>query len=199
MKRFEVLRALPEGYSSVYRLTIDSREVLIKLNLYGLALWGVGYALFAGYSSLLYASHLVKGPDPLQGSRLVSILIGFFIMLSIHELIHGLAFQYFGAKPRYGFSLQKAVAYASAKGYYLTRDAYIIVGLAPLVVITIASMLLMLVFSGDTHYVIGFIGAANIGGCIGDVWFYLVCRQYPPTLLAQDYGDGAELYAPSQF
>jgi hypothetical protein len=199
LPRYAALTALPDGYYVVDRLTLQNPRTLLRLNAWGIALLIAGYVGLAAYRGVLQMAG-ISGQDPFSGATgwgtLALILLGLFVMLSVHELIHGLAFQGFGAKPHYGFSLKKGVAYASAKNYYLTRDAYIIVGLAPLFVLTAVFVALMIPFGGNTRELLIIVGAANIGGCVGDLWFWLSCRRQPPTLLVRDYGDGAELYAP---
>jgi len=140
LPRFAVLDALPEGYQYIRRITLESQRLLIALNAAGLALLigaVIGYQLFYDF---LQQRGLAQGVNPLAGadSLLLAVLTlpALFLMLSLHELIHGVAFQLLGAKPRYGFSLQKGVAFAAADRHYLTRDAYLIVGLAPLIAIS---------------------------------------------------------------
>jgi hypothetical protein len=198
LPRFAVLDALPEGYQRAQRITLESQRLLIALNAAGLALLigaVIGYQLFYDF---LQQRGLAQGVNPLAGadSLLLAVLTlpALLLMLSLHELIHGVAFQLFGAKPRYGFSLQKGVAFAAADQNYLTRDAYLIVGLAPLIAITLLTAALMTVTSGETNTLIALIGAANIGGSVGDLWFVAICRRYPRDLLVRDFGEGAELY-----
>jgi hypothetical protein len=194
---FAALDNLPAGYQQVYQLNLESQRVLILLNLIGLALLGVGIVIFWGVDRLLVACGVPSGFNPLNGATPVGmaivILFALLAILSFHELCHGLAFQVFGARPRYGFSLRKGVAFASADKYYLTRDAYLIVGLAPLFVITLLTVLLMALTGGELRTVFELAGAMNVGGAVGDMWFVIVCRRYPWDLLVRDFGDGAEL------
>ncbi|MBO9308864.1 MAG: DUF3267 domain-containing protein [Chloroflexi bacterium] len=198
LPRFAVLDALPEGYQRIQRITLESQRLLIALNAAGLALLigaVIGYQLFHDF---LQQRGLAQGVNPLAGADSLPFaaltLLAIFLMLSLHELIHGVAFQLFGAKPRYGFSLQKGVAFAAANRHYLTRDAYLIVGLAPLIVITLLTAALMTVTSGETNTLIALIGAANVGGSVGDLWFVAICCRYPRDLLVRDFGEGAELH-----
>lgn len=194
---FAALDNLPPGYRQVYRLDLESQRVLILLNLIGLALLGIGIVIFWGVDRILVAFGVPSGFNPLRGAAPLGmalvILVALLAILSIHELCHGLAFQFFGARPRYGFNLRKGVAFASAEKYYLTRDAYLIVGLAPLVVITLFTILLMALTGGELRTVLELAGAMNVGGAVGDMWFAIVCRRYPWNLLVRDFGDGAEL------
>jgi hypothetical protein len=198
LPRFTVLETLPADYLPVRRLEIDSRRTFALLNLLGLIPFFLGLLFFVAISILLNLLGLPPGPDILTEENRVTAaaltIIVTLIMLSVHELCHGLAFQALGARPRYGVNLRKFVAYASADGYFVTRDAYIIVALAPLVVISILTVLCLMLTGGGLRFIVALLGAANAGGAIGDLWFVLVCRRYPRDLLVRDFGEGAELY-----
>jgi len=195
------LHALPDDYTAIRRLEITSWQLALVLNLAGVIPLSIGAVVFFGVDRTLVS--LASTPwlsIPLTtDSRyffagLAVVLV--IVMLSLHELCHGLAFQAFGARPRYGINLRKAVAYARADQYYLPRNAYLVVALAPLVVISILTVILMGVTGGGLRFIIGLMGAANAGGATGDLWFTLVCLRYPKHLLVRDFGDGAELYVP---
>lgn len=201
--RFAALDALPEGYRLVRRITLESPRLIAVLNLAGLALLIgaiVGYQLFY---NLLRARGLAEGINLLEGvhTLLFSLLslLALLLMLAVHELIHGVTLALFGAEPRYGVNLQKGVAFAAADRHYLTRDAYTVVALAPLIVLTLLTAALMALTGGETNTLIALIGAANIGGSVGDLWFVSICQRFPPDLLARDFGEGAELYARADY
>lgn len=199
-KRFAALDVLPQGYTLAQRLDIDSQRKFIVLNLLGIIPLMAAFVIFSGMDWLLRMLNIRSGLDlSLAMSALPLILItiiGMLVMLSVHELCHGLAFQLFGARPRYGVNLRKFVAYASADRYYLTRDAYIVVALAPLVILSIATVALMVFTGGWLRFIVMLLGAGNAGGAIGDLWFVTVCLHYPRHLLIRDFGEGADLYAP---
>jgi hypothetical protein len=199
LPRFAALKALPPGYDLAGRLTLESLRTLILLNLLSLLPLLIGAACFLVVDRLLNALGVRPALDaPLTDqSRLLLALAAVALMivvLSFHELCHGLAFQAFGAHPHYGINLSKGVAYASAKDYYLTRNAYLIVALAPLVIISIGTVILMALTGGDLRFVVGLMGAINAGSSVGDLWFFVVCVSHPRTLLVRDFGDGAELF-----
>lgn len=196
--RFGALDRLPPGYRVVQRLNVESTRVLLWLNVAGLGLLIVGLVLFAHIGAWLDSQRLTSGPNPFGGVGpvllVIIVLALFVVMLAVHELLHGLGFRLFGVRPRYGINLSKGVAYASGERAYVARDAYLVVALLPLVGITLLCIALMALTSGETRNVIGLIGAANVGGAVGDLWFVLTCLRYPRHLLVRDYGEGAELY-----
>ncbi len=199
LPRFAALGALPSGYQLAERLTIDSTRTLLLLNLYSIGPLLVGAAFFLGVDRLLYALNVTPLVDVPAGDEwrvLLAILsvVLVILLLSVHELCHGIAFQLFGARTRYGVNLSKGVAYASAADSYLTRDAYLIVAMAPLVLISIGTVILMALTGGGLRFVIGMLGTLNAGSSIGDLWFFVVCLRHPRSMLVRDFGDGAELF-----
>lgn len=198
LPRFAALNALPPGYTPARRLTLESPQTVLVLNLFGLLSMALCGLILVGVDRLLNALNiapLVTAPwnaDPAPLGFL--ILVAFIAVLAVHELCHGLGFRLFGARPRYGVNLSKGVAYASAGDYYLTRDAYLIAALLPLTLITIASLFLVLICGDWLRFTAGIVCAANAGGSVGDLWFVLVCRRFQPDLLVRDYGEGAELF-----
>jgi hypothetical protein len=199
LPRFAALPSLPPGYQLARRLTIDSRRTLILLNLYSIAPLLVGAAFFLAVDQLLNALNVRPLLDlPMNDdTRLLltlASLVLVFLLLSLHELCHGLAFQLFGVRPRYGINLSKGVAFASASDHYLTRDAYLIVAMAPLVVISILTVILMALTGGSLRFMVGLMGTINAGSSVGDLWFFGVCLRYPRSLLVRDFGEGAELF-----
>src|SRR5579864_6485009 len=201
-KSLIALHTLPPDYTVTKRLEITSWRLALVLNLAGIVPLSLGAVVFFGVDRVLVASAFT----PLVSIPLAADTRFFFaglavvlviVMLSFHELCHGLAFQSFGARPRYGVNVRKAVAYARADQYYLPRNAYLIVALAPLVFISILTVILMVVTGGGLRFIIALMGAANAGGATGDLWFTVVCLRYPKQLLVRDFGDGAELFVPT--
>src|SRR5581483_12189157 len=98
---------------------------------------------------------------------LVFNILGYIIILPIHEAIHGLAFAFWGGKPYFGTKLPLAL-YCGAKNQLFRRNQYLVVGLAPLVVITLAGIILTLFSPVLASYTI-FATAGNFSGAAGDV------------------------------
>lgn len=201
-RRFAALNNLPPGYALTWRLGIKSRRIFILLNVASALPMILAAIVFFGIDRLLVTLSIHPAIEAQFGgqtnvplSLLCAVLV--VLMLSFHELCHGLAFQAFGAHARYGVNFRKAVAYARADDYYLTRDAYIVVALAPLVVITIVTLICMALTGGGLRFIVGLMGMANAGGAIGDLWFTAVCLRYPRHLLVRDFGEGAELFIDS--
>lgn len=87
-----------------------------------------------------YGVTLLKGSSSAGVSvlwQLGAAVIGLFVLLPIHELIHGLAFNYVGApKVGYGYSLKGLMVYAYSHLFPTTMREVALVAIMPFVVIT---------------------------------------------------------------
>src|SRR5258706_2061961 len=137
LPRFAALSSLPPGYTLTRRLAIESQKTFLRLNFPSLIPLLIGMIFFFGVDRVLQGLHFpvlwsIPWNDSSRFAITIIALVMTVLLLSIHELCHGLAFQAFGAKTHYGINLKKAVAFASAADSYTTRDAYLILPLAPL-------------------------------------------------------------------
>ncbi|GAB3640980.1 DUF3267 domain-containing protein [Spirosoma arcticum] len=100
----------------------------------------VGLALIGGVIGYVGGSSLKSQPSGEGGSLLWQIgaaFIGFFILLPIHEFIHGLAFKRVGApKIGYGYSLKSLMVYAYSQNFPATTRELAFVAALPFVIIT---------------------------------------------------------------
>lgn len=112
-----------------------------------------------------------------------------------HELCHGIAIRAFGGEPRYGFGVSYFVfPYAFATSdTRLTRNRFVVVALAPLIVLTLLGVPLMVLFEIPWLAVPL---ALNAGGAVGDVWMSLLLLSYPAEVTVLDRETGVEVYGP---
>jgi hypothetical protein len=93
-----------------------------------------------------------------------------------------------GGKPYFGTKLPFAL-YCGAKGQLFRRNQYLVVGLAPLVVLTLAAIVLTLVVPGLASYLLfGTVG--NFSGAAGDVWVARRLWRQPSHILVEDTQTG---------
>lgn len=112
-------------------------------------------------------------------------------MLILHELVHGLTMRVFGAQPRYGARLKQLLFYATAPGYGFRRNAYIIATLAPLVLLSIPTILGVLVLQGTTWaMLLALCAAFNIAGSAGDLAMTRMVLGYSEKVYIIDEQDG---------
>ncbi len=110
-----------------------------------------------GDSSLKSISQLLYG-----------FLIMMFVVLPIHELIHGLTFKYFKApKVGYGVSLKAGMVYAYAQKFPISMSELKVLAMMPFLILT-SIFLILLVLMPQYQVVIVSILVLHTLACIGD-------------------------------
>jgi hypothetical protein len=128
------------------------------------------------------------------------VILGVFIAsipftMIVHELIHGLFFWIFTRKrPSYGF--KGLYAYAAAPDFYIPRNQFILIGLAPFVVISLVGVALLPLTTLGVALTIVFILTMNAAGAIGDFYAVGILLTRPSATLIRDFGDGMACYQP---
>jgi hypothetical protein len=117
-----------------------------------------------------------------------------FLVLVLHEIVHGFFFWIF-TKTRPLFAFKGAYAYAAAPDWYFPRSKYLVIGLAPLVVISLAGILMMPVFPLQWMWLLLVALVMNASGAVGDlaVCAWLLLKRN--TLLIRDFGDVIHIYS----
>ena len=117
------------------------------------------------------------------------------LVIVVHELCHGAAIRAFGGTPRYGLGVVYAVfpyAFATTDTRF-TRNQFLVVALAPLVLLTGIGVPVMIAFEWPWLAVPL---ALNAGGAVGDVWMALTLLSYPADVSVVDSETGLEVYGP---
>ena len=176
---------------------VDEIELLAPQQMQPLAqlslvMLGIGLIIFVALNLGAYAwhYHVVIGPLSFPGVLLWVIfnILAYIVILPLHEAIHGLAFLLWSGKPYFGTKLPFAL-YCGAKQQLFRRNQYLVVGLAPLVVITLAAIVLTLAAPGLASYVLfGTVG--NFSGAAGDVWVAQRLWRQPAHILVEDTQSG---------
>ena len=115
-------------------------------------------------------------------------IIGYLIILPIHEAIHGLTILFWGGRPHFGAKLPLAL-FCGAKEQIFLRNQYLVIALAPLVVISIAGIILMLLAPGLASYAL-FAIAGNVSGAAGDIMVTRQLYHLPRNILVEDTETG---------
>lgn len=119
-----------------------------------------------------------------------------FGTIIIHELIHGIAFSVFGGSPRYGAKIKHFLPlfYTTCPHDHFSRNAFLVIALAPLVVINGTSLMLLAIFSRATW--LSWVIALNTAGAIGDLWVTGLLLRFPHQVSVEDRKEGVAIYAP---
>jgi hypothetical protein len=185
-------QTLPDGYaqSGVINLKKNKR-LAITLNLVGFFIAALTFYLLVNLGALLR-----PGIFPISGNILAGLvlILGLqVIMITVHELIHGLFFWVF-TRSRPVFAMRLLYAYAGAPAWYLPTRQYAVVTVGPLVVIDVVGLLLMLLGPESWVLMTAFIVAMNTGGAIGDLLVFIRLFKLSPKSLANDTGDVVTFY-----
>jgi hypothetical protein len=184
-------RELPPHYRRVGGVDL-SRQVRLGVVLTLLAL-----LVFAVVSVVLGAVvGAFRDRLPAAGLDLVQLLGVVIVVLLVHEAVHGVCF-WMVTRERPRFGLHPLYAYAAAPGWYIPRAPYLVVGVAPLVLLSVVGMLVLLL--ADNPVVVAVFAAGvslNAAGSIGDLAIVALVLRHPADTLVLDTGPGVELYGP---
>lgn len=162
----------------------------------GLALTLVGLYLYGGLYAAMHgvAEMSVEGGQVFLG---LWVSLG-LILISIHELTHGLTASLYGARPLYGAGLMHRVVpylYCTVERHQFTRTQYAAVALAP-----------ALLVSGVGAVWVGFLPlggwlvapiAVHLGGCVADLWVTVLVYRQPPGTLVEGLKTGVRMRDPA--
>ncbi len=167
-------------------------QQLRPIALLSLVLFIGGAICFCGFNLAVYLARTHHSSGSMAGWGLllavVFNIIAYLLVLPLHEAIHALAFAFWGGKPYFGAKLPLAL-YCGARDQLFRRNQYLVVGLAPLVLITLAAIVFTLLAPGLAAYtLLATIG--NFSGAAGDIWsVYRLLRQ-PASVFVEDTASG---------
>jgi hypothetical protein len=193
------VQTLPPGYQQMYNIHLATDKTLFL----ALNLASVGMLLLAGWLMLqlivlLRPDAISGGSFTLTGLPLLLLMTGvtlalIFAMVVLHEAIHGLFFWLFTrARPRFGF--KGAYAFAAAPDWYIPRNQYLLIGIAPLVLMTLGGVLLLLIVPAPYILPVALVVVLNAAGAVGDIAVVGWLLFKPSSLLVCDLGDGLIVY-----
>jgi hypothetical protein len=193
----KAVKTLPPDYQPLYSLDLKSNiRVAMSLNLAVLFMFFIWGYFFIRIGTILRPSAWFGDQTFLVEIELLHVVMVFIIMVILHEGIHGLFFWLFTReRPHFGFKL--LYAYAAAPDWYIPRDKYILVGLSPLVLVSIVGVAIIPWF--PVQWLPGLILflTVNAAGSMGDAFIIFVTLSHPKDALIQDLGDSFTIYGRS--
>jgi hypothetical protein len=193
-------KVLPSNYYLLKTLDLSRPRVILWLNLAALPLlfifgWLFGLMIFLLPSISTPPKGLLNYLTSFPGWGLLAFPLSIILMLVLHELIHGGFFWLFThERPR--FALKSGYAFAAAPEWFLPAAQYILVGLSPLLIISIVSSLLAWIVSSTITPYLLFIATFNAAGSLGDMIVVAWVVKQPKTILVKDEGDIFSSFAP---
>ncbi|HQV29151.1 MAG TPA: DUF3267 domain-containing protein [Thermoflexales bacterium] len=187
--------ALPDGYHEVLYWRVTDKPVRV------IVLQAVGVLLLLVFGVIFFSIAGSLGRMPTQGNigplEIGLMLVAILLTFVLHEATHGLVMRALGARPQYGILWKSAMLYATSPGFSYRRNSYIVISLAPLVVLSALVVLGMWLMQGTLWVaVLAVCGAFNAAGAIGDVWISTIVLRYAPTARIVDERDGIRVYLP---
>ncbi len=186
---------LPENYTEVtyWRLS-QHTKLLVMLNVVGIIGMVVSLALFLAWGQLWQPLTLGE----VSAARMLTALIMIILTVVSHELVHGAALRYYGARPTYGVLWKEMMFYATAAGYAFPRNAYVVIALAPLLGLGGAGLALLAApLPAWLRMAVILCAAFNTGSAVGDLWLVRIALSYPRWAYIVDEKDGLRVFMPA--
>lgn len=185
---------------------VESLDLLAQESLPRLAMQSLWLLLGSGaaYIGLDLAARSVHGSGLLVGvaspilrgaTLILANIAAYAVMLPMHEALHAATILALGGRPRFGLKLPLA-AYCTAPGQLFTRNGYLAIAAAPLVVLSAAGVVITWI-APDVGACLLFGLAGNVSGAVADLWAIARIRRLPSTTLIEDTATGFTAYAVS--
>ena len=199
--RWTARKDLPQAYTLAWQFDIRQKREVIVLNLLGAVLLVLSWIGFSALARLLRPGTAVSGTTIASGNLaqlllfIGIVILATVVMLVVHEGFHGLFFWLFShSRPRFAFKV--FYAYAAAPDWYFPRWQYIIIGLAPLVGITLLGIAALAWLPVPWLVPTLMLLVVNTSGAVGDMWVVGRLLANPASTYIRDYGDKIEFYKP---
>ena len=178
------------GGKELGKLEMTKEVVVTLIGMGTLALFAFGFFFTSLYT--LFIGNV--GFNFTSGTILISVAL-FVGTMVLHELIHGAFMSKYGGKPSYGAGIAYFILpylYATTKTVF-TRNQFIVIAIAPLVVISLVGIGIMAAFPSIAHWMfIPFI--MNASGAVGDMWVTRNVLRYPKHVVLEDRKTGLIIY-----
>jgi hypothetical protein len=193
-------KSIPSNYRSHKILDLSNSRTMFLLNLAAVPLLFLFGWIFARI--IIYVSITNPFPNGFWGLFTsysvvdwIALPISIAIMLVFHELIHGMFFWLF-TQERPKFALKSGYAFAAAPDWYLPRSEYVLVGISPLVVISILSIVFAAFLPSHLSSYLLFVATFNAAGALGDMIVVAWVLRQPDTTFIMDHGDKFLTFTP---
>ncbi len=178
------------GGKELGKLEMTKEVVVTLIGMGTLALFAFGFFFTSLYT--LFTGNV--GFNFTSGTILISVAL-FVGTMVLHELIHGAFMSKYGGKPSYGAGIAYFILpyfYATTKTVF-TRNQFIVIAIAPLVVISLVVIGIMAAFPSIAHWMfIPFV--MNASGAVGDMWVTRNVLRYPKHVMLEDRKTGLIIY-----
>ncbi|MDX9851921.1 MAG: DUF3267 domain-containing protein [Anaerolineaceae bacterium] len=195
-------QVLPLNYHPSGKFDLKSKKQIIILNLVGLVLLIFSIWFFGWLANFLRGSSATSFSFQISSMSTALIAIGKLLLtivfvLVLHEGIHALFFWvYSRQKPVVGF--KGAYAYAAMPGWYFPRNQFMVIGIAPLIVISLIGVLFLAILPISSINLVLVALVINTSGAVGDLFVVIWLLTKPRETFANDKIDSIEFYVPGK-
>lgn len=172
-----------------------SASAQVGMNVLGLGLVVIGIGAYGAVYSAVRGSGSVEvsGVETLLGLGVTLVVT--LVLMVLHEFTHGMVVRRFGGVPTYGAMMMgkvMPVLYCTSEGQQFTRGQFLVILLAPLVVLGLACAVLVAVLPWGGWLVLP--AAVHLGGCVGDLWMAAVVLRLPSDTRVEDRKAGMRFH-----
>lgn len=129
----------------------------------------------------------------LQISDVFLTSVSLFLVIIVHEGIHGLFFKLFKPQAKVTFGFKSGMAYAASLGNRYTRKQALWILLAPFVFLTFFfALLTYLNLISAIVFVV--LGVVHTGACIGDFYYSYLLVNTPGKVIMEDTEMGIKIF-----
>ena len=174
-----------------FRLLVREQIPLRRVGWIGMAsvpAWIVAFDLLSG----AFGGRVITRPSITLLGFIIGVVLALIGVPVLHEAVHGVVARLAGARPEFGVGA--GFAYTTF-GEPVGRLAYLVIGLAPLVVLSAAGVAVAVGWPRYAGFVLVFL-VANAAGAVGDLWVAWEIRRLPPEVRIYDLADGFAAYLP---
>lgn len=180
-----VYQELPSNYKESQKVDLKANKQMLIVNLLAVAIMLV---MIFCMNYFVPINSIVSKHSSMNSVllKVVVIAIGFILYVILHEAVHGLTMKCFGAK-HLKFGFKAMYAYAGSDEYF-SKGAYIMIALAPVLVLGIVLGIVNAIVSYDWFWVIFTLQIINISSSSGDLFIAFKFAGIKKTDFVQDTG-----------
>ena len=179
-KRNNHLTTLPKEYVVIKQIDLNTKKKLINTIAISIFIFMIVIGVLCENPITLYSSSSFD----IILLMVVSIL-AILLYVPIHEAVHALFLKYFG-KEKVLWNRKNSFFYVGSKAY-LSQKKYIVVSLAPCIILGLIIFLTILILPIHYFWCIYMLQIMNVAGSTGDFYASYVALKSPKDVLIQDY------------
>lgn len=171
---------------------MENKKILFWLNVATIPLLVI-FGFFFSTVAIIFKETSGKLQKDVSLLSLLFLLIGFLVLILVHEGIHGLFFKLFNPNGKVKFGFKNGMAYATSPHSYYSKGAFSWISLAPFTLITIG---LTILYNLNFLSLISYLTLVSLhaSSCVGDFYFIWLLLQSPKNCLIEDTEQGINFY-----